>query len=117
MIKMDMAAEIVVRNHYSAAGSQVIMINRQWAKLKRTVHKFTPQKADKDRVLAVEFNNRIQGDHNKLMVIGYYGYNNASDHREEITEMHSFIWAVMKRFKKDNPLASVALLGDMNAAK
>jgi ribonuclease HI len=117
MIASNMAAEVVARGPYTGAGGQVMLINRKWAKLQRTVHRFAPLLADKDRVLAVEFNNRISGDHNKLLVLGYYGYNDAQGHREEIKEMHTFIWTVMKRFRKANPFGSVALLGDINAAK
>ena len=117
MTSADMAAVTTMRRHYCSAGGLVMMINRKWSKLERTVHRFNPLKADKDRVLAVEFNNRIAGDHNKLMVIGYYGYNDAQSHRDKIKEMHEFIWNVMKKFRKENPFASVSLLGDLNAAK
>jgi exonuclease III len=116
-IEKDMAVEIVSRGPNTTGGGQAILIGRRWAKLQRTIHTFNPTKADRDRVLAVEFNNKAPGDHNKLLVIGYYGYNNAASFRPEIKEMHKFIWTQIKKFRRDNPLASIILLGDFNAAK
>jgi len=117
MIGKDMGAEAVTRGTSSGKGGQVMLIGRKWAKLQRTVHRFNPKSADRDRVLAVEFDNKEQGHHNKLLVMGYYGYNDAQGHRAEITEMHRFIYDTKKKFKKKNPMASVVLLGDINAAQ
>jgi hypothetical protein len=91
-IGKDWAAEAVGRHRDSSAGGQVMFIRARWAKLQRTVHAFKPKLADRDRVLAVEFDNKQQGAHNKLLVVGYYGYNDAPAHRAEIKEMHDFIW-------------------------
>ncbi len=117
MIRMDMAAEIRTRGQDTAAGGQVILIGRKWAKLQRKVHEFKPSLGDRDRILAIEFDNRKQGHHNKLLLIGYYGYNDAPSHREEIKEMHQFMWCTMKKFRKQNPFGSVVILGDTNAAE
>jgi hypothetical protein len=95
----------------------VILIGRQWAKLQRKVHEFKPSLADRDRVLAIEFDNKRQGHHNKLLLIGYYGYNDAPSHRAEIKEMHLFMWCTIKKFRKQNPFGSVVILGDTNAAE
>lgn len=116
-IEKDMAVEIVSRGPDTTGGGQAMLIGRKWAKLQRTVHEFKPIKADKDRAIAVEFNNRKQGDHNKLMVMGYYGYNNATGYKDEVKEIHTFIWKQIKKFRADNPLASIILLGDFNAAQ
>ena len=117
LIKRDMAAEIVFRGTSRTAGGQVMIIGRKWSKLQRTVHRFRPVHADKDRVMAVEFNNRKQGDHNKMLVIGYYGYNDAPSFRLEIKEVHEFIWRTMKAFRRMNPFGSVVIMGDFNAAE
>jgi len=79
-----MAVEQTTRGPTTRAGGQVLLVGTKWAKLQRTVHEFRPIKADKDRVLAVEFDNKEQGAHNKLLVIGYYGYNDAVSHRPEV---------------------------------
>ena len=117
MTRMDMAAEIRTRSQDTAAGGQVILIGRQWAKLQRKIHEFKPSLADRDRVLAIEFDNKRQGHHNKLLLIGYYGYNDAPSHRAEIKEMHLFMWCTIKKFRKQNPFGSVVILGDTNAAE
>ena len=114
---LDMAAHVLSRGPQTRGGGQVLLIGRKWAKLQRTVHVFCPKTADPDRILAVEFNNRMQGGHNKLLVIGYYGYNDAASHRPQIKEMHDFVKSTLRRFKKENPFGSAVLLGDLNAAQ
>jgi exonuclease III len=117
MIKKDMEVVIMTRGSYGMAGGQVMIINRQWAKLQRTVHQFYPVKADRDRAFAVEFNNKLPGAHNKMLVVGYYGYNDAPDHRDEIKEMHDFLRGIIKSYRTKNPFGSLMLMGDLNAAQ
>ena len=87
-ITKGMAAEAVNRTHISNAGGIVMLVSQAWAGVTRRIHKFEPRKATKDRLLGVEFDNGKQGDHNKLLVIGYYGYNASQLKKAEVHEMH-----------------------------
>ena len=115
-IQNSMSAEVVSRAHKSIAGGIIILTSNQLIGLNRKVHTYGPKKGDKDRAIAIEFDNGTAGDHNKMMVIGYYGYNMSHMMRAEVLDLHEWIWKVKSRFKKGNWKAPVVLLGDMNAA-
>jgi hypothetical protein len=72
-ISEQMAAEVITRSDDSLYGGIVLLISQAWRGAKRTVHTFKPEKAERDRVFGIEFDNLEEGAHNKLLVIGYYG--------------------------------------------
>ena len=74
-IANGMAAEVAPRNRASLAGGLVFIINTSWIGIKRTMTRFDTKLGDKDRVCSIEFDNMVEGEHNKLLLIGYYGYN------------------------------------------
>ena len=86
------------------------------AGIKRTIHRFQPEKGDRDRAVAIEYNNGIEGDHNKVMIMGYYGYNASQTMKEKVTELHKWIWKTKSKFKRDSWQAPTILMGDFNAA-
>ena len=67
---------------------------------------------------AIEFDNLMEGEHNKLLLVGYYGYNASYRPAEKalVCEMHKWIWDQKAAFRRNNPRAPVILAGDTNAA-
>ncbi len=114
-----MAAEVAPRNRTSIAGGLVFIINTAWMGIKRTMKRFDTKLGDRGRVCSIEFDNMIEGEHNKLLLIGYYGYNASYRpvEKELVLEMHKWIWNTKAEFKRRNPRAPVILAGDTNAAK
>ena len=117
-IANGMAAEVAPRNRTSLAGGLVFIINTSWIGIKRTMTRFDTKLGDKDRVCSIEFDNMVEGEHNKLLLIGYYGYNASYRpvEKELVLEMHKWIWDRKAEFRRRNPRAPVVLAGDTNAA-
>ena len=107
---------VMNRDNSTSAGGVVIITAGTWAGIKRTVRTFKPTDAQKDRVFAVEYDNLIEGDHNKMLLIGYYGYNSSQLMKREVKGMHRFVWKTKQCFKKRCWQAPVLLVGDINAA-
>ena len=57
------------------------MIGPKWQHLKRDRVTFQPSTTDKDRLLALELSNNTSGEHNAVLIIGYYGYADPAGHR------------------------------------
>ena len=115
-IEKQMTVESVNRTNTGNAGGIVVITAHAWSGVQRKVTLFAPKKAEKDRVFAIEYDNMIQGDHNKMLLIGYYGYNSSHLNKEEVREMHKFVWKLKSGFKRRCWGAPVILVGDMNAA-
>ena len=116
-IDKQMSVEMVNRSNRDKAGGIVIITAHQWAGVKRKVTTFAPKTTDRDRVFAVEYDNGVQGDHNKLLLIGYYGLNASNTKKKQLKEMHEFVWKVKSQFKRRCWRAPVVLAGDINAAR
>ena len=96
----------------------MIWIDTKWAQVQHQVYRMSDDELQ-DRVIAVEFDNGAQGDHNKTLLIAYYGLNSAhtgqaKTHRVKI---HRWIAMQIQKFRRANPHATVVLAGDINAAK
>ena len=113
-----MVAEVITRNNTSLAGGMVVIINTAWTGTKRTIRRFETKLGDRSRVCAIEFDNLMEGEHNKLLLVGYYGYNASYRPAEKalVCEMHRWIWDQKAAFRRKNPRAPVILAGDTNAA-
>ena len=116
-ILSGMTANTVNRSNSSLAGGMVILTGTAWAGVATKTHVFTSTVTDKDRAFAVEYDNRQQGEHNKLLVIGYYGLNASNTQQKEVKALHSWVWRIRRQFKQANWQAPVILVGDMNAAQ
>jgi ribonuclease HI len=115
-IQQGMSAEVVNRSNSMTAGGIVVLTAQSWAGVKRTVTTFKPEKAERDRVFAIEYDNLVEGDHNKMLLIGYYGYNASHLKKAEVREMHNFVWKMKRAFKRKCWRAPVVVAGDINAA-
>ena len=106
------------RGQRTNCGGIVIWIDTKWAQVQHQVYRMSDDELQ-DRVIAVEFDNGAQGDHNKTLLIAYYGLNSAhtgqaKTHRVKI---HRWIAMQIQKFRRANPHATVVLAGDINAAK
>ena len=116
-IEKGMSADIVNRNHRTTAGGLIVLTAASWSGITRKVHMFTPKVAEKDRLMAIEYDNGMEGEHNKMMLIAYYGLNAAHTKKAELKEMHAWIWKTKSSFLRKNWQAPVILAGDLNAAQ
>ena len=105
------------RNDCTIGGGIALIMDERWSKLPRMSKEYSPAKREmKGRVLAVTFDNKVQGMHNKLLVIGVHGINSAEHNQEDTLKMLQWIQRQIREFEKANPLATTMLLGDLNAA-
>ena len=100
-VQYGSGVEVTTRSNTSIQGTIVVLVGAKWAKIKRTVTYFKPKTAEKDRLLAIEFDNNMEGEHNKVLLITYYGYNASNMCKEEVKEMHEWVWKQKSKFKKD----------------
>jgi len=114
--KQSMSAKVINRSNTSISGGMVVLTASGLAGIKRTIHRFQPEKGDRDKAVAIEYNSGIEGDRNKVMIMGYYGYNASQTMKEKVTELHKWIWKTKSKFKRDNWQAPTILMGDFNAA-
>ncbi len=105
------------RDDSTIGGGMALILDEAWAKIPTTTMVYEPAiKEMCGRVMAVTFNNRIQGMQNKLLVIGVHAPNSAERNLEDVTRMLKWIQRQITEFERDNPLATVMLLGELNAA-
>ena len=76
-----MVVELSTRSPGAKDGDVAVWIEPKWQHLKRNRITFQPSTADKDRVLAVELSNNTPGGHNKVLIVGYYGYADPAHYR------------------------------------
>ena len=117
-IKHQSKVILTSRGPATNCGGIVVWLDTKWAQVPHVIHRFD-NKTLQDRVLIIEFNNAKPGDHNKLLLIAYYGLNSAHTNPAKAQRelLHTWIRAQTHKFKQRNPLASVVLVGDTNAAK
>jgi ribonuclease HI/exonuclease III len=105
------------RDDSTIGGGMALILDEAWTKVPHTTKVYDPQKREmRGRVMAVTFDNRVPGMHNKLLVIGVHAPNRAEQKEEDMTKMMQWIQRQKGEFELANPLATVMLLGDLNAA-
>ncbi len=105
------------RDDSTIGGGMALITDEAWTKVPCTSKVYDPAKRDmRGRGMAVTFDNKVPGMHNKLLVIGIHAPNSAESRREDVTKMLQWIQRQKTEFEEANPLATVMLLGDLNAA-
>jgi exonuclease III len=116
----ELGSEIVTssRNEITAGGGVVIWLTNKWAKVPRKVKRFEPKDTELNgRLVAVEFDNNKQGEHNKLLLIAMHGINSAHNSPKQAAQMQEWVTHQVDAFREKFPRASIILAGDLNAAK
>ena len=67
--------------------------------------------------MEITFNNKQDGQHNKIQIIGAHLMNSANTKKEETNKLLSWIATKKCNFNRQNPLATSVLIGDLNAAE
>ena len=106
----------VTRDNKTIGGGLAVILGPKWAKIPYTRHTYNPEKREnRGRVMALTFDNKLQGQHNKIQIIGVHGLNAAEAHVEETAGLLTWIAEQKDTIEKENPMASTVLLGDLNA--
>ena len=112
-----MGAITINRDETTIGGGIAMIMDEAWAKIPAKIKAYEPTKREmKGRAMAVTFDNRVPGMHNKLMIIGIHANNNADKEEEDTTKLLQWIQRQKTEFNQENPLATTIILGDLNAA-
>ena len=106
------------RDEKTAGGGIVIITNEQWGKIptKRATYN-PPEREMKGRTMAVTFDNKIAGAHNKLQIIAVHGTNGAHQQEDRAIKQLQWIQQQKEKFEQNAPMATTIIVGDMNAAE
>jgi exonuclease III len=111
-------ANYSTRDDQTIGGGTLVITNEKWSKIPTTTTVYEPKaREQRGRIMAVEFDNKISGPHNKLQVIAFHGVNSA--HKDEDNSIKQLQWIQEQRgrFSKANPMATTVVAGDTNAAE
>ena len=116
--RMQSRVECTTRGNNTNCGGIVIWMDAKWAGVPYKKHTLNNQELG-DRLIALEFDNKKKGEHNKLLLIAYYGLNSATaaGNKEALTTMQGWVAERINQFKSKYKCAPVILAGDINAAK
>ena len=112
-----MVVELNTRSSGTKDGGVAVWIGPKWKHLKKNRITFQPSTADKDRVLALELSNNTSGEHNSVLIIGYYGYADPTANKAAVEEMHTFIKETLRGYRKRRPKGQFICAGDINSAQ
>ena len=114
----DFDVKLSFRSRDDVQGGIVVVMSRTWAKIPSTVRRYDPSDRNlKGRLLSIEFNNKTNGQHNKVQIIGAHLVNSAHTNTEDTKKLLTWIMTEKDRFNKDNQQATSILLGDLNASE
>ena len=68
-------------------------------------------------MLALELSNNTPGEHNKVLIVGYYGYADPAANKAAVEEMHTFIKRTLEDYRRHCPKGQFICAGDMNSAQ
>ena len=91
-----------------------------WSKIPSVVRAYDPLDPSlKGRLLSIEFNNKKAGQHNTVQTIGAHLINAAHTQQEDAKKLLTWIHVMDEkaRFNSENPQATSALIGDLNASE
>ena len=110
--------KIIKRSRDGTQGGIAIIINERWAKIPSVVTEYNPEEENlKGRLMSIEFDNKKEGQHNKIQIIGAHLINSAHAHMSEAKRLLTWIISEKDKFKTANPMATGILIGDLNAAE
>ena len=110
--------KLIIRNRDTASGGIVILMDRAWSRIPSNVEQFVPKEMElRGRLMEITFNNKQDGQHNKIQIIGAHLMNSANTKKEETNKLLSWIATKKCNFNSQNPLATSVLIGDLNAAE
>ena len=70
--------KIIKRSRDGTQGGIAIIINERWAKIPSVVTEYNPEEENlKGRLMSIEFDNKKEGQHNKIQIIGAHLINSA----------------------------------------
>ena len=98
--------KIIKRSRYGTQGGIAIIINERWAKIPSVVTEYNPEEENlKGRLMSIEFDNKKEGQHNKIQIIGAHLINSAHAHMSEAKRLLTWIISEKDKFKTANPMA------------
>ena len=110
--------KLIFRNMTDPHGGIVVIVGQMWSKIPSVVRAYDPLDLNlKGRLLSVEFNNKKAGQHNKVQVIGAHLINTAHTQLEDAKKLLTWVMNEKDRFNSENPQATSALIGDLNATE
>jgi endonuclease/exonuclease/phosphatase family metal-dependent hydrolase len=101
-------------------GGVVMIINRAWSSIPSVMREYKPEKLSlRGRLMSLEFNNKQNGQHNKIQIIGAHLVNSPHTAEKVGDSKRLLTWILEEkaRFTGDNPQATLVLAGDFNAAE
>ena len=110
--------KLIIRNRDTISGGIIILMDRAWSRIPSNVEEFVPKEMElRGRLMEITFNNKQDGQHNKIQIIGAHLMNSANTKKEETSKLLSWIATKKCNFTRQNPLATSVLIGDLNAAE
>ena len=91
------------RGGNTSCGGVVVWLSRAWSALDVTVTHCRIKGAE-DRLLALEFNNHKRGEHNKTLIISFYGINSAHTDTQMANAMLDWVETTKNEFRRRKPL-------------
>ena len=110
-------AVTVTRDQKTIGGGLTLIMSEKWARIPRVKRTYTPKARDeRGRAMAVVFNNKVEGMHNKVQVIGVHGLNGAELQQEASIALLQWVAKEKASFELECPLGTTIMMGDLNAA-
>ena len=110
--------KLIFRNRTDPHGGIVVIMGQMWSKIPSVVRSYDPLDPNLEgRLLSIEFNNKKAGQHNKVQIIGAHLINAAHTQLEDAKKLLTWIMNEKDRFSSENPQATSARIGDLNASE
>ena len=93
--------KIIKRSRDGAQGGIANIMNERWSKILSTIREFNLIETSlKGRLMCIEFNNKKEGQHNKIQTIGAHLINSAHTQMSDAKRLLAWIITETDRFKK-----------------
>jgi ribonuclease HI len=105
------------RDRTQPHGGIVIITDPAWSKIPCQTKMYEPpSKHLRGRMMSITFDNKTQGEHNKLQIIAAHLLNSAHTKHTETAGLLGWACARTTEFHSKYPKASTIMMGDLNAA-
>ena len=110
--------KLIFRNRTDPHGGMVVIMGQTWSKIPSVIRAYDPLDPDlRGRLLSIEIDNKKAGQHNKIQIIGAHLISAAHTQLEGAKRLLTWIMNEKDRFNSENPHATTALIGDLNASE
>ena len=111
-------AKMIKRSRDGSQGGIAMIIDERWAKISSVATEYDPTKENlKGRLMRIVFDNKKEGQHDKIQIIGAHLTNSAHADMSEAKRLLTWIIMEKDKFKAANQMATGILIGDLSAAE